>query len=45
MSKYIHSKIPQAQLIILPNIGHVSNLESPFEFNKIVTDFLGKQLI
>lgn len=32
--------IPDAQLAVLPNAGHLSNLEAPDEFNAAVAEFL-----
>jgi pimeloyl-ACP methyl ester carboxylesterase len=34
--------IPQARHAVIPNAGHVVNLERPQEFNKIINDFLGE---
>jgi len=38
---FLKSAIPSAGLWVLPNTGHVVNLEEPALFNRIVTDFLG----
>ena len=38
--KLIHSKIPGSQLKIIPNAGHLSNLDQPEAFNQAVLDFL-----
>lgn len=35
-------KIPQAQLYIIPDAAHVSNLENPEEFNRRLIEFLNK---
>ena len=36
----LHSRIPQAELVVLPGVGHVSNIEDPAAFNKAVRRFL-----
>jgi len=36
----MHRAIPHARLAVLPNAGHLSNLEAPDEFNAAVADFL-----
>jgi pimeloyl-ACP methyl ester carboxylesterase len=35
----IHSYIPTAKIEIIPGAGHVSNMEQPEQFNKIVKEF------
>ena len=32
--------IPEAQLVILPNVGHAGLLQDPTAFNKAMVDFL-----
>jgi pimeloyl-ACP methyl ester carboxylesterase len=39
-SKFIYGKIRNAQLSIIPDSGHFSNMENPEEFNKAVSKFL-----
>ncbi|MGW8767462.1 alpha/beta fold hydrolase [Streptomyces sp. NPDC055815] len=34
-------EIPDAELVVIPGAGHVSNLERPEEFNQAVRDFCG----
>ena len=34
-------KIEGAKRIVIPDAGHMINIEKPAEFNKIVLDFLG----
>ena len=36
----LHEVIPDAQLIVLPSVGHVSNVEAPQSFNDAVRGFL-----
>ena len=36
------SKIPDAEMFILPHSAHLSNLENPEEFNEVLLDFLGR---
>ena len=38
--KLIHSKIAGSQMKIIPNAGHLSNLDQPEAFNRAVLDFL-----
>ena len=38
--KLIHQKIPGSQLKIIPNAGHLSNLDQPQPFNAAILDFL-----
>jgi pimeloyl-ACP methyl ester carboxylesterase len=38
---FLKRTIPSAGLWVLPNTGHVVNLEEPALFDRIVTDFLG----
>lgn len=39
-SQYLHEHIKDSQLRIIQNAGHISNMEQPEEFNKIIIDFL-----
>lgn len=39
-SQAMHEKIPGSKLHIIPNAGHVSNLENPEEFNRHLLVFL-----
>ena len=32
--------IPGARKIVLPNVGHMANMEGPKQFNQVVLDFL-----
>jgi pimeloyl-ACP methyl ester carboxylesterase len=36
----LHAAIPSSSLVVLPNVGHVCNVEAPDEFNAAVRDFL-----
>jgi len=38
----MQAKIPDAQLVIIPTAGHLSNIEQPEVFNKAMLDFLLK---
>jgi len=40
MAKSIAAAIPGARLAIIPSAGHLSNIEQPLLFNKLVLDFL-----
>jgi pimeloyl-ACP methyl ester carboxylesterase len=36
----LHARIPTSQLVVMPNVGHDSNLEAPVAFNTAVRRFL-----
>ena len=40
LSRGMASAIPGARLEVIPNVGHLTPLESPAEFNAILVDFL-----
>ncbi|MDP2387436.1 MAG: alpha/beta fold hydrolase [Bacteroidota bacterium] len=40
VSRMMNNEIPDAELYILEHAGHLSNMESPFEFNKQVKIFI-----
>ena len=42
VSKEIHKKIPDSELVIIPSAAHLSNLEQPERFNTALLDFLDK---
>jgi pimeloyl-ACP methyl ester carboxylesterase len=39
-SEFLNKNIPNSKLNIIPDAGHLSNLEQPEEFNKILSAFL-----
>ena len=39
-AKYLKDNIPQAELHLLPGIGHAPQLEDPKQFNQILKDFI-----
>ncbi len=41
-SQAMNERIPNAEMHVIPNAAHMSNLENPEEFNRHVLDFLGK---
>lgn len=41
LSEKLASLIPGAKLKLIPGAGHISNLERPAEFNRIVEEFIG----
>ena len=38
--RYIHEKIVGSQLSVIPDAGHLSNLDQPQDFNQAVLEFL-----
>lgn len=40
VGRIMQTKIPGAQLVIIPTAGHLSNIEQPAAFNQAVLDFL-----
>lgn len=36
----LHAKIPTSRLVVMPGVGHVSNMEAPARFNTEVRSFL-----
>jgi len=40
VAKDLHKKIPGSELVILPEVGHVINLEAPEQFEGLVRNFL-----
>ena len=40
VAEALHDRIPTSELVVLPGVGHVSNLEAPEAFNRAVRDFL-----
>lgn len=41
-SEAMVAALPDAQLVMLPGVGHLSNLEAPVVFNQALSDFLGR---
>jgi pimeloyl-ACP methyl ester carboxylesterase len=39
-ARAMHAAIPGSRLAVIPGAGHVSNVERPAEFNRILRDFL-----
>lgn len=39
-SEYMASRIPNAQLVVLPGAGHASNIDQPFAFTHAVLSFI-----
>ncbi len=42
MAREIHAALPTAELAILRSASHLSNLEQPEEFNRMLLRFLDK---
>jgi pimeloyl-ACP methyl ester carboxylesterase len=43
IAEILEQRIPGAVRIVLPGVGHMSNMEDPTGFNTAVMDFLAKQ--
>jgi pimeloyl-ACP methyl ester carboxylesterase len=41
VGRALHAGIAGSTLVVLPDIGHVCNIEAPDEFNRTVRAFLG----
>ncbi len=42
--QYMAERIPGAELVVLPDAGHASNMEQPEAFNAAVLDFLARRV-
>ncbi|MCI0546514.1 MAG: alpha/beta hydrolase, partial [Candidatus Rokubacteria bacterium] len=42
MARAIHAALPAAELAIIRSASHISNLEQPEEFNRVLGAFLDK---
>lgn len=40
VAEALHARIPTSQLVVLPGVGHLSNLEAPDAFTSVVRSFL-----
>jgi pimeloyl-ACP methyl ester carboxylesterase len=40
VARQFEEAIPDARLVVIPDCGHVSNLQQPDRFNEAVRDFL-----
>ena len=40
VGRELHERIPDSRLVVLPGIGHLSNVEAPDTFNRSVREFL-----
>jgi pimeloyl-ACP methyl ester carboxylesterase len=36
----VHQRVPEASKVVMPGVGHMSNMEDPARFNQVVMDFL-----
>ncbi len=41
----LHREVPDSERVVFPGVGHVTNLEIPEEFNRVVAVFLRKHAI
>jgi pimeloyl-ACP methyl ester carboxylesterase len=40
VAEELHAAISDSTLVVLPDAGHVCNIEAPEEFNRVVASFL-----
>jgi 3-oxoadipate enol-lactonase len=40
IAEALHQGVPGAELVVLPGVGHMANMEAPEAFNALVTAFL-----
>ena len=43
IAETLHQGIPKACKVMLPHVGHMSSMEAPERFNRLVLDFLAAQ--
>ena len=43
ITETLHQRVPRAGKVMLPQVGHMSNMEAPERFNAILPDFLTEQ--
>ena len=43
VAEALHQGIPKARKVVLPRVGHMSNMEAPERFNALIVDFLAAQ--
>jgi pimeloyl-ACP methyl ester carboxylesterase len=40
VAEELQAQIPQSQLVVIPGVGHVPNVQAPDAFNAAVAEFL-----
>ncbi|MGG3560304.1 alpha/beta hydrolase [Neobacillus rhizosphaerae] len=45
ISKFLHERITDSQLVVIPGTAHMMNMEKPLEFNQLVVEFLNRTLL
>jgi pimeloyl-ACP methyl ester carboxylesterase len=40
VAQQLHAQIPQSHLVVIPDVGHIPNVQAPDAFNAAVCDFL-----
>jgi len=43
VAEELHARIPQSQLVVIPDVGHIPNVQAPDAFNAAVSEFLGSR--
>jgi pimeloyl-ACP methyl ester carboxylesterase len=43
VAEHLHAAIPGSTLVVVPNAGHVVNIEAPEAFNAATSEFLHNQ--
>jgi pimeloyl-ACP methyl ester carboxylesterase len=42
VSRWLAEALPRAELVVIRDVGHMTNLEDPATFNAVVERFLGR---
>ena len=45
VAETLHQRIPKARKVVIPHVGHMSNMEAPERFNALVLDFLAEESV
>ncbi len=39
-AEFMHHRIPNSKMVVIEDTGHMPNMENPFEFNRVVEEFM-----
>jgi 3-oxoadipate enol-lactonase len=42
IAELLHQRVPHATKVVIPGVGHMSNMEAPAQFNALVLEFLAE---